>query len=691
MTNIEGERVEEEEKKPKKANKFLFFIKACFKAFFVGGLLLILGLIFIANSYYSSLVNEFKHLQPKNNATQTVYYDKNEEVIYESYGAKESEPVKLSEIPDYAVKATLAAEDLDYYRHDAYDLKGIFRAVYRNYTTSTGSRLDKLKVILDQKSYTEGGSTITQQLVKNRYLTNERSFERKVKEIVYAIELEKKYTKDEILEQYLSNIYYGEQALGIINASQAYYGKDAKDLTLAEASMLAGLPAAPTQYSPVSGDFFESKKRQEYVLQRMYLAGFITLDEAKAAANEELVFDDKKDIVMSKYPFYVDWVNEEVIKQYGKEKAESGGLKVYTSLDPKIQEMAEKKAKEQVEKFKYNNVSNAAVVVMDTESGEVVAMVGGTDYEKSKVNVATALRQPGSSFKPVVYYTGLENGYTAVSKFIDKYVNFGGNPAYAPRNYSGGYSGYVTMRDSLARSLNIPAVEMLKLVGLDKVIETADKAGLGLGEEAKKCGLSLALGCKEMRLIDLAGVYGTFANNGLQKKPKGYVKILDSSGENIAKKDKAEQIFDSANSYIITHILSDEKARRVVFGAGNKLEIKRPAAAKTGTTDNYTDSWTIGFTPDYLVGVWMGNNDRKPMRVISGIEGAAYIWHDIMTEIHKDLPVRDFTRPYGISELKINPTSGDVVKTGSWGKTEIFKSGTEPKGKEDLSYLNIFR
>lgn len=690
MVHIEAERFEEEEEEPKKRNNFLFFLKICLKSFFVGGSLLLLGALLIVFTYYSSLINEFKHLQPKENVTQTVFYDKNEDIIYESFGAGKPQETKLSELPDSLIKATLASEDLDFYNHEAYDLKGIVRAVYSNYQSSEEHGLKKLKVLLDEKSYTEGGSTITQQLVKNRYLTNERSFSRKIKEVVYALELEKKYSKDEILEMYLSYIYYGEQSLGIKNAASTYFNKDVNDLTLAEITILSGLPAAPTRYSPISGDFFESKKRQEYVLQRMYLANYITLDEAKEAANTELDFAGKIEFV-TKYPYFVDWLKNDLINIYGKETVESSGLKVYTSLDPKIQEIAEKKAKEQVEKFKYNNVSNAAVVVMDTESGEVKAMVGGTDYDKSKVNVATALRQPGSSFKPVVYYTGLENGYTATSKFIDKYVNFGGNPAYAPRNYSGGFSGYVTMRDSLARSLNIPAVEMLKLVGMDKVIEIADKAGLGLGEDAKKCGLSLALGCKEMRLIDLAGVYGTFANNGLQKKPRGYVKILDSSGKNIVKKDKGEQIFDSANSYIITHILSDEKARRVVFGSGNKLEIKRPAAAKTGTTDNYTDSWTIGFTPDYLVGVWIGNNDRKPMKVISGIEGAAYIWHDVMTEIHKDIPVRDFTRPYGISEVKINPTSGDVVKTGSWGKTEIFKSGTEPKGKENLSYLNIFR
>lgn len=682
---------EPETEKPKKRKRKLLglFFKVVFKFFGLSVLFAILGAFLIAYNTYRGIRTEFQKTVPKDNVTQTVFFDRNGGIIYESFGAKKPEEVKLPDLPDYLKKAALAAEDLEFYQHEAYDIKGILRAAYKNYKSSDEKGIRKLKVLLDEKSYTEGGSTITQQLVKNRYLTTERSFERKLKEIIFAIELEKKYSKDEILEQYLSHIYYGEQALGIKNAAKIYFDKNIEDLSLAEASILAGLPAAPTKYSPISGDFIESKKRQEYVLQRMYLAGFINLEEAKGAANEELFFADKKEFV-TKYPYFVEWAKEEINEKYGEGKAESGGLKVYTSLDPKIQELAESKAKEYVEKFKNYNVSNAAVVVMNPGANEVLAMVGGIDWEKSKVNVATAFRQPGSSFKPLVYYTGLENGYTASSKLIDKYVNFGGNPPYIPRNYSGGYMGYVTIRDSLANSLNIPAVEMLSLVGLDKLIENADKLGLGLGEEAKNCGLSLALGCKEVRLIDLSNLYSTFATNGTYAKPTGILKVLEQD-KDITVKEKKRQVLDEDNSYIITNILSDEKARKKVFGWGNKLEIKRPAAAKTGTTDNYTDSWTVGFTPDYLVGVWMGNNDRKPMKVISGIEGAAYIWHDIMAEFHKGLPVKNFDKPEGVIETKINPSTGEVVKTGSWGTLEVYKKGTEPKGKEDLSYLNRFR
>lgn len=687
---IEGHRVEELKVEENKQSNLWILTKLLFKAFFFGIAFALFGGLLFAFNVYKSISNDFKRVKPKENVTQTVFYDKNGGTIYESYGAGKPEKVTLKDMPDNLIKATLAAEDLDFYKHEAYDLKGILRAVYKNYQTSGATGINKLKVLFDENSYTEGGSTITQQLVKNRYLTNERKFDRKLKEIIYSIELEKEYSKDEILGLYLSDIYYGEQSLGIKNAAKVYFDKDVKDLTLAEISILSGLPAAPTRYSPVSGDFFESKKRQEYVLQRMYIAGFISLDEAKNAANEELVFANKKEFLV-KYPFFVDWLKEELYSKYGKEKVESGGLKVHTTLDPAIQDASEKIASEQVKKFASSNVSNASAIVMNPSTNEVYAMIGGVNYSESKVNVATALRQPGSSFKPVVYFAGLEKGFTASSKLIDKYMNFGGIPPYTPKNYDGHYRGYVTIREALSNSLNIPAVEMLSLVGLDKVIEYANKLGITMDETAKNCGLSLALGCKESRLIDIVNTYATFASNGVGGAPTGILKVEDSEGNNVTIKNQRKQILDKANSYIITNILSDEKARRKVFGAGNKLEIKRPAAAKTGTTDNYTDSWTIGYTPDYVVGVWLGNNDRKPMKVISGIEGAAYVWHDIMVEINKDKPVKYFERPAEVTEKRINPQNGEVINAKSGGVIEVFKEGTEPKGKEDLSHLNVFK
>lgn len=692
MTEVDAHKVikDKNNRKKKKLHTVWLVFKLGIKLSILGFFFSILALAVISYNYYQDIRAEFVSVEPKNNVTQSVFYDKNGDIIYESFGTREPEEILLEEMPDNLVKATLAAEDLNFYDHEAYDLKSILRAVYKNYKSTKGGIVDKVKVLFDEGSYTEGGSTITQQLVKNIYLTNERSFDRKAKEIIYAMELEKKYTKDEILELYLTSIYYGEQALGIKNAADIYFDKEVADLSLAEITMLTGLPAAPTNYSPVSGDFIESKKRQEYVLQRMYLAGYINLKVATATANTELTFAEGEQFV-SRYPFFVDWLKKELYLEYGEQKVESGGLKVYTTLDPRVQEMIKDKASEHVEKLKRKDVSNAAVVVINPATNEVIAMVGGLDYEKSKVNVATSKRQPGSSFKPIVYFTGLEEGYTASSKLLDKSVNFGGNPPYRPKNYDGWYRGYVTIRDSLAGSLNIPAVEMLSLVGMDKAIETADALGLSLGEEAKKCGLALALGCKEVRLLDMTNAYATFAANGVAAKISGVSKIKDSKNNDIYTSETREDVLDPDNSYIISHILSDEKARRKVFGYKNKLEIGRPAAAKTGTTDNYTDAWTIGYTPNYTVGVWVGNNDRSPMKKIGGIDGAAPIWNSVMIELHKDLSPVGFERPDGIEEAKISPSSGGVVRAGRWGILEVFKKGTVPTGKLDLSYLNIFR
>lgn len=668
--------------KPHKVLKFFGFI---FKFFAYSFLVLSFSVIAISYIYYLKIKGDFTTLKPRVNATQITIYDKEGQIIYESYGSKTPERVNLKDLPEVVKQSTLAAEDLDFYKHDAYDIKGIFRAVFENYKKS-----GNLSVLFDESSYSQGGSTITQQLVKNRYLTNERSFGRKIREIVYASELEKKYSKDEILEAYLNEIYYGEQALGIENAAKIYFGKKAKDLTLAEASMLAGLPQAPTKFSPVTGDFLESKKRQEYVLQRMLAANYIELDKAKEAANEFLTFSGKKQFI-SKYPFFTDWVMSELAATFGKEFTDKGGVSVYTSLDPKIQDISEKSVSKNLLTFKTRNVGNAAAVVLDPKTGEIKAMVGGKDYNESKVNVATSFRQPGSSFKPIVYATGLEEGYTANTKFIDKYVNFGGNPGYAPRNFDGGYRGYVTMRKSLSWSLNIPAVEMLSLVGLDKVISQSEKFGVNIGEEAKKCGLALALGCKEVRLLDMVSAYAVFGDEGNYKKPTAIKKLVDNRGETIYEpKTKMKQAISKENAYIITNILSDINTRRTVFGFRNKLELDRPAAAKTGTTDNYTDSWTIGFTPDLVCGVWMGNNDRKPMQQVPGIEGAAFIWNDIMSQSLKDTPKSEFKRPESVIEARINPQTGVIATSG--GIVEIFKKGTEPKGaKEDLSYLNRFK
>jgi 1A family penicillin-binding protein len=624
-------------------------VRKTFKFIFIGLLLFVTSVVLIAAFWmlglYFKYSSGFASMTPQSNSTQLVMYDKDNNEIFRGYGAAEPDRVKLAEIPDTVKQATLAAEDVDFYKHGPIDIKGIGRAVYLNWTNSTESGLGKISTLFSEGNYSQGGSTITQQLVKNIYLTNEKSFDRKIKEAVFAYKLENKYTKDQILELYLNEIYYGEQSLGVKNAAHNYFNKDLSQLTLAEASMLAGLPQAPTTYSPISGDEQAAKKRQEYVLQKMYLAGMIDLPTAKEAANAPLEYQGST-ISVNKYPYFSQFVKEELAAKLGDTNIENVGLKVYTSLDPAMQAVAEKRVAENLKKLSYRGASNAAVVIGDVANNSILAMVGGADWSVSKVNVATSLRQPGSSFKPIVYATALENGYTESTILHDKYVNYGGTPAYSPKNYSGGYSGNVTMRNALARSLNTTAVEMGKLVGIDKVINTAHALGItSLQDKPENYGLPLSLGSGEVKLVDMVEAFSTFADSGKRMPQTSLLKITSSNGSEIAlPKRKKQQIISAATANTLSSILSDNVARSVTFGTNSPLKTTKTTAVKTGTTDNYNDSWTMGYSPDYVVGVWMGNNDHTPMKNVSGIEGAAYVWHDVMTDILANVPDKPFAK-----------------------------------------------
>jgi 1A family penicillin-binding protein len=688
-SELEVHLTAKEGKKNNKRKGLRLFFRTLFLLLVAG----ILASVLFIFGLFITYSNEFDHIKPETNSTQMVFYDRNGQEIYRNAGAAESERVALNDIPDVVKESTLAAEDLDFYKHGPIDIKSIARAAILNYKNSDNKGLERLKDLLNENSYSSGGgSTITQQLVKNLYLTPEKSWQRKIKEIIFSYKLENKYSKDQILEMYLNEIYYGAQSLGIKNAAKTYFNKEVKDLDLAEASMLAGLPQAPTYYSPLGDNEDASKKRQEYVLQQMYLAHYISLDEAKQAANQELTYYGQQ-ITLNKYPFFNQYVKEELSTIFEIPDIESRGLKVYTTLDPTKQEIAEKAIKDQLVKLSYRGASNAASVIEDPKTGEILAMVGGADYEKSKVNVATSLRQPGSSFKPIVYTAGLEKGYTAATILNDKYVNFGGIPPYTPKNYDGRFHGYVTIRNALAQSLNIPAVEMGKLVGIDKVIETAHALGItDINNKPESYGLSLSLGSGEVKLTDMVNVYSTFANGGKKPNQTSIFKIVDSKNDTInLSKPSQKQVISKETSFILSSILSDNNARSGTFGTASPLKTTKTTAVKTGTTDNYADSWTMGFSPSLVVGVWMGNNDHKPMRQISGIEGAAYIWHDIMEEGLKSLPNEAFVKPEGVNEAWISPTTGTLAKyRGRPNILEFFKSGTEPRDKIDLSYLKQF-
>lgn len=677
----------------KGAKRFLRVSLFSFWTIFYSLAILAAGFVIVT---YLTYAKSFAGAQIKNKSTQNAYYDKDGEIIFESYGAKPPEKLSLNELPPVLKNATLASEDADFYSHTAIDLRGIVRAAVTNIKYSERSGLLKLTDLLSEKEYSQGGSTITQQLVKNIYLTDERSFDRKIKEIVYSFELEKKWSKDKIFEEYLNNVYYGEQALGIENASQIYFGKSGKDLTLAEASMLAGLTVAPTKYSPISGSFDEAKKRQEYVLSSMYHKGMITLDEAKEAANEPLDIKSGDQVFTNKHPYFASVVTSEVISKIGQEAYDAGGIKVYTTLDSKKQVEAEKIAQDYINnKYTSRGVSNSSVVILDNENEGIAGLVGGVDWEKSKVNVALAERQPGSSFKPIVYTAGLLKGYTAGSPLLDQSVNFGGNPPYRPKNYDGKFHGTVTVRTALANSLNVPAVEMAKLAGVENVMSTAEKMGIGsLGDDPSRYGLSIGLGAGEVKLFELTRAYSVFANQGELANFSSITKIIDDENAEIYKQPKLKrEAIDPKVAYIMSDILSDNEARKMIFGTNHPLKLTdRPVAAKTGTTDNFADSWTIGFTPQYTVGVWMGNNDRTVMKKVSGVEGAAYIWHDVMAAIHKEVEVRQFEEPQGIVKTWIDTKTGQLAKReGRPYFKELFVPGTEPKINQIFSYLNQFK
>lgn len=644
--------------------------------------------------FYLNISSEFDSLQPRNNVTQNIFLDKNGDVFFESFGKAKPTPVKIEETPTLVIDAVLAAEDVNFFNHFGVYPRGIARAIYQNIQDSDRAGVLKILDLFEEKNYTQGGSTITQQVIKNIYLTDERSFERKIKEIIFAIELERKYSKEDILEMYLNNVYFGEQALGIKNASKIYFGKELEELSLAEVSMLAGLPAAPSRLSPISGNFESTKIRQEYVLNQMYLAGKITNKEASEALSKNVYLNPSGRELIVKHPYFSDYVKNKVIEKIGETAYYQGGLVVETTLDPQKQQIIESTAREKIETLERRNVTNAAVVVINNETGNMEAMIGGVDYSESKVNVALAKRQPGSSFKPIVYMAGLIEGYTSSSMLWDAIVNFGGSPPYIPRNYDNMYRGNVTIRTALQNSLNVPAVQMTSLVGVDRVIDVADKLGIGNIDRNNDFGLSLGLGSAEIRLVDLVGAYSVFANLGYKSNANVISKISTTHGEEIYKQPHLkEKVLDERLSYIMTNILSDNHSRRQVFGLSSDLQLgERPVAAKTGTTDAYADNWAVGYTPQYTVGVWVGNNDRSKMRFVSGIDGAAPIWNQIMRKIHTDLEIRQFERPEGLTEMWISPFTGRPANfRGRPNILEHFIPGTEPEANERFEYLDQFR
>ncbi|MDD3887857.1 MAG: PBP1A family penicillin-binding protein [Patescibacteria group bacterium] len=593
-------------------------------AFFV----LVFGGIF---AYYAKDLPSPRKINSKNTSESTKIFDRSgETLLYEIHGGVKRTLIPLSEMPEYIQEATISAEDKNFYHHFGFDPIGIIRSALKN--TKSDERV--------------GGSTITQQLVKNTALSAEKTYTRKIKELILSVEIEALYTKKDILQMYLNEIPYGSNAFGIESAAETFYGKKAKDLTLAESATLAAIPQAPTYYSPYGSNTDALKARQEWILDRMVDDKYITKEEANKAKQEKFAFVEKQEGIIA--PHFVMYVKDLLVEEYGEKEVQKGGYKVYTTLDMRLQKIAERVIPEGVDRNYGYGATNAALAAVDPKTGEILAMQGSKDYfdkeNEGNVNVTIRDRQPGSSFKPIVYALALKKGYTPDTILYDVPTDFGNN--YKPSNYDGQTHGPVTMRQALTNSLNIPAVKTLYLAGLENTIDFAHQLGITTLGDSSNYGLSLVLGGGEVKLLDEVSAYSVFANDGLKNDKKAILKVIDRKGKVIQDNSKADakRIVEDQVARQLSSILSDTNARQMVFGSAPNLRLAdRQVAVKTGTTENFKDAWTVGYTPSLAAGVWVGNNSGAEMN--SGADGsvvAAPIWHSFMEQAMEGQPVEEF-------------------------------------------------
>jgi len=584
----------------------------------------------------------------------TKIYDRTgETVLYDIHGDIKRTLIDLNDVPEYVIQATLAAEDRNFYQHKGFSIAGIVRSVIKN--IFTGSRV--------------GGSTLTQQFVKNAVLTTEKTYTRKIKELIISYQLENKFTKDDILQMYFNEIPYGSVIYGIEAASQSFFGKSAKDLTIAEGAILAAIPQAPTYYSPYGNNKDRLIARQRYIIDSMAELGYINQEQANQAKDEKIIFKPLQESIIA--PHFVMYIKEILSEKYGESFITQEGLKVYTTLDIDKQKAAEEAIKTGIEEnSKKYGFSNASLVSIDPKTGQVLAMVGSADYFNDEidgqVNVALRPRQPGSSFKPIVYAASFIKGYTPDTILYDVVTNFDttGAKPYEPKNYNLKENGPVTIRKALAGSLNIPAVKVTYLTGINNVLDFAEDLGYTTFNDRSRFGLSIVLGGGEVKLLEHVNAFAAFANEGINYQISPILKIEDKDGKIIYKyKEEKKKSLEPEISRLITDILSDDEARSYIFGSGSKLTLPgRPVAAKTGTTNDYKDAWTIGYTPDLVTGVWVGNNDSTEMnRGADGSIIAAPIWNQFMREALKNTSVKQFNKP---KEIITNKPVLDGQETG---------------------------
>ena len=559
------------------------------------------------------------------------FYDINGNAIYTTLSEERRIPVTINDIPKHVQQAFIAIEDNRFYEHGGIDYRGTARALV---STLSGSEV-------------QGGSTITQQLAKNAFLTQERSIIRKIKEAFIAKELEHKYTKDEILTMYLNQIYFGQGAYGIESASMYYFGKHVKQLDVAEAATLAAIPKSPNYFNPFENPQ-ESKKRQELVIDQMVKYGLISAEDGAAAKAEKLSFNTYHKKSTDPRSYFFDMITQKVIEEVGADALYKGGLKIYTTLDSDMQRAAERAMKHLPTYYtdgKKITQPQMALVAIDPTTGYVKAMIGGRGDDK--FNRATlAVRQPGSAFKPFVYLTAMQNGYTPASVIEDKVEEF--SPGWKPQNSDRKEHGKVSLRSALIRSLNVPTVKLAQEVGVDKIIANAEKMGISTMVESgaySDANLAMALGglSKGVNPLEMAAAYGVLATNGMYCKPIALLKIVDREGKVLyeAKKSEAKRVIDAEAAYLTTNMMQDV----FVSGTASGMGIGRQAAGKTGTTDTYIDAWFVGYTPNLSTAVWVGDDNNKPMNYMYGSGAPLSIWHDFMVNALASASAASFVNP----------------------------------------------
>jgi 1A family penicillin-binding protein len=610
-------------------------------------------------------------------------YDRNGQLLYEILDPRTGSRTRadLLDIPIYLQQATIATEDATFYTNPGVSLWAIARALYLN---------------TRQGHVVSGGSTITQQVARLVLMDPQeraqRTLIRKLREAILAVRLSRAYDKDTLLEMYLNETYYGNLAYGIEAAAQIHFGVHARDLDLAQCALLAGLPQAPAVYNPLV-HYDAAKARQQIVLGLMVKQEFITQEQADLAYAEPLHFTGPIDAIRA--PHFVAYVRNQLEETLGHETLLAGDWRVTTSLDLDLQQRAEAILQRRLADIEEHEATTGALVALDPATGEVLAMVGSADYADASidgaVNGATALRQPGSTMKPLLYASAFERGWTPASVVHDIRTAFvtAEGETYVPANADAIYHGPVTLREALANSYNLPAVILQKRVGTDVLLDTAHAFGLDTLRGAQRYGLTLTLGGGEVTLLDMTAAYAVFATGGIHRQPVAILDITSLSdgmpfADSLTRSFADSQVLSSQAAYLVTDILSDNDARAPTFGLNSSLLLSRPAAAKTGTTNKWRDNWTVGYTPDLVVGVWVGNASGAPMRHVSGLSGAGPIWHEFMEVAHRPLPVHDFSVPEGLVWRDICPLSGHLVGPDCpYSRREVFIAGTEPQTECD--------